>query len=52
MANGTSKPGYMNSFMSFLENQEPDDKTGNTDEERAEPSITSGILERRFFIVF
>ncbi|XP_071540431.1 uncharacterized protein [Panulirus ornatus] len=45
MANGTSKPGYMNSFMSFLENQEPGDKTGNEDEERPEPNITSDVDE-------
>lgn len=25
MANGTNKPGYMNSFMNFLENHDPDD---------------------------
>ncbi|XP_042226833.1 uncharacterized protein LOC121869531 isoform X2 [Homarus americanus] len=32
MSNGTSKPGYINSFMSFLENQEPGAKPAKVNE--------------------
>ena len=37
MANGTNKPGYISSFMSFLESQDIEDP----DDPKALPRITS-----------